>query len=259
MPDDLKKHDAAPPDSAATPSAPLESPPAQAQRRRAVRRLLRAQTYYAVGLSAFAVLAMFARFNAYFGWDLRVSQAVQSVSLSWLRGFMAFVSLFGNGWKPYALATATAIVFFILRRQSEAWGVALSAGGGAVINTLFKTVVARPRPAAALITIFDERSSLSFPSGHVTFYVTYFGFLFFVAYALLQRGTYARRAALILTALPVALVGLSRVYLGAHWPSDALGAYLLSGLWLAFSLHMYRRWKKRKLPDADADAAQAST
>lgn len=254
MPDDFKEHADAAPGSVETQPAPPESPPAQTQRRRAVRRLLRAQTYYAVALSVFALLALFARFNAYFGWDLRVARAVQSLSLPGLTGFMAFVSLFGNGWTPYALAATTVIAFFIFRRQSEAWGVALSAGGSAIVNTLLKLLVARPRPAAVLVTVFDERSSLSFPSGHVTFYVSYFGFLFFVAFALLRPGSFARRSALVLTALPVALVGLSRVYLGAHWPSDALGAYLWSGMWLAFSLYMYRRWKARKLPDAIAHA-----
>ncbi len=249
MPDDAKKLA----DDAPQESASPETPPEQTQRRRAVRRLLRVQTYYAVALATFALLALLAHFNSYFGWDLRVSRAVQTLALPGLTDFMAFVSVFGNGLTPYALAATTAIIFFFFRRYSEGWGIALSAGGSAILNTLLKMLVARPRPAAALITIFDERSSLSFPSGHVTFYVSYFGFLFFVAYALMRPGTHARRFALALTALPVALVGLSRVYLGAHWPSDALGAYLWSGLWLAFSLYMYRRWKARKLPPMPRD------
>jgi undecaprenyl-diphosphatase len=86
----------------------------------------------------------------------------------------------------------------------------------------------------------------SFPSGHVTFYVSYFGFLFFTAYALLPRGSLLRRLALTLTALPVLLIGVSRVYLGEHWPSDTIGAYLWSGVWLAFVLWMYGRWKLRR-------------
>lgn len=62
-----------------------------------------------------------------------------------------------------------------------------------------------------------------------------------------------RRLALLLTTLPILLIGLSRVHQYAHWPSDTLGAYLLGGLWLAFSLDMYRRMKVRSaLPTARA-------
>jgi undecaprenyl-diphosphatase len=122
----------------------------------------------------------------------------------------------------------------------------LSTAGSGLINSLLKLLISRPRPSPDLLPIYRDMATQSFPSGHVTFYVCFFGFLFFVAYALLQRGTLLRRLALTLTALPVLLVGLSRVYLGAHWPSDTLGAYLWSGVWLAFSLVMYRRWKERR-------------
>ena len=221
------------------------SPQGKAKRRRESRKLLRAEVVYAAGLAVFAVLAMLAHAYAYFAWDLRAARAVQSFDAGWWAQFMSWASVFGNGATPHLIATVTALLFFALRRRSEAFGLALSAGGGAIINRLLKVLIARPRPTADLVGFAYRSDELSFPSGHVMFYVCYFGFLFFTAYALLPRGSNVRRAALVLSALPVLLIGLSRVYLRAHWPSDTLGAYVLGGLWLGFSLHMYGRWKRR--------------
>jgi undecaprenyl-diphosphatase len=222
-----------------------ESPRAALRRRLAARRLLRAETFYAAGLMAYAVLALFAYYYAYFGWDLRAARAIQSVGLPGWFEFMRWVSWVGNSWTPHALTGVTALLFYLRRRRAEAAGLALSAGGSSLLNMGFKMLVGRPRPAAELVGFAYDDGGMSFPSGHVTFYVCYFGFLFFVAFALLRRDSWQRRAALLLAALPVLLVGISRVTLRAHWPSDVAGAYLLSGLWLGFSLEMYRRWKKR--------------
>lgn len=215
------------------------------QRRRAVRRLFRAEVFYATAMTIFAVLALLAHLYNYFGWDLAASRGLQNLSAPWVFYFMRGVSLFGDKWIPWILASVTVILFLFFGRRSEAAALALSTGGGELLNSLLKWLIARPRPSSQLITVFRPLVTESFPSGHVTFYVCYFGFLFFAAYALLPRGTMARRAALIFTALPILLIGLSRVYLGEHWPSDTIGAYLSSGLWLSFSLHMYRRWKER--------------
>jgi undecaprenyl-diphosphatase len=219
-------------------------PQASERRRRESRRLLRAETAYAVGLAAFAVLAVLAHAYAYFAWDLRLARAVQSINFPAWAALMKWASAFGNGWTPWALTTLTAILFLAWRRRSEAYGIALSVAGGSLINNIFKLLVARPRPAADLVGFAYASRETSFPSGHVTFYVCYFGFLFFAAYALLRRGSAMRRAALVLTGGAVALIGLSRIYLRAHWPSDVIGAYLLSGTWLVFSLETYRRWKR---------------
>lgn len=215
------------------------------RRRRESRRLWRAEVFYAAGLAAFAVLAVLAHAYAYFAWDLRLARAIQSVDAPAFAAFMDWVSIFGNRWTPHAMTAASALLFLAWRRRSEAFGLILSAGGGAILSHVFKALVARPRPAAELVGFAYQSSEASFPSGHVIFYVCYFGFLFFAAYALLPRGTTARRAALVLSTLPVLLVGVSRVYLRAHWPSDVLGAYVLSGVWLAVSLAAYGRWKRR--------------
>jgi undecaprenyl-diphosphatase len=210
-------------------------------RRRIHRRLLRAEYAYGAGLAAFAVLAILAHIYAYFGWDVRISSQVQSIP--GIYGIMRDVSRLGDKWVPWVLAAVTILLFIYFRLRNEAWGLLLSVAGGEALNRLVKILIARPRPTANLVTILQVESSESFPSGHVTFYVCFFGFLFFVAYARLRKGSLTRRAAMTLCALPVLLIGPSRVYLGAHWPSDTLGAYLFAGLWLALSIHLYRRWQ----------------
>ncbi len=214
-------------------------------RRLAAYRLKRARLIYLLVLAAFALLALLAHRTAYFNWDVAVAQWWQQRSPWGLFNLMRFISVFGNGWHPFALTTVTVLLFLVRGRRTEAAGLILSAGGGSLVNTLTKLLIARPRPPATLVTIDRLRHTLSFPSGHVTFYVCYFGFLFFVAYAILPKGSRLRPLALTLAVLPILTVGLSRVYLGEHWPSDALGAYLLSGLWLAFALHLYQKWKQR--------------
>ena len=231
---------------------PVEAPVQGPQRRLAVRRLLRAEVFYSMSLAVFAVLAGLAYFNSYFGWDLIVAKGLQNLNAPGVFTFMRGVSLFGDRWIPWMLAGVTIILFLLFGKRSEAAALLLSAGGGQLLNTLLKRLIARPRPSSDLVSVFRALRTESFPSGHVTFYVCFFGFLFFVSYALLPRGSMLRRAALTLTALPVLLVGLSRVYLGAHWPSDTLGAYLSSGLWLSFALHMYRKWKERATFHASA-------
>lgn len=243
-------------------SAPVAEEPivATVPRRHAVRRLLRAETVYIVALGAFAVLAVFAYFDPYFGWDLKFSRAFNWSTFTppGLFGLLSFMSVFGNSWIPYGLTVLMASIFLIFHKRSEAAGLVLCVLGSAIINSILKIVISRPRPAVStLVPVYRNTATQSFPSGHVTFYVCFFGFLFFVAYALLRRGSAVRRLALVLTGLPVLLVGLSRIYLGAHWPSDTLGAYLWSGVWLAFSLEMYRRWKERRTLHGEEKAQAA--
>ncbi len=232
-------------DAGGTQAHGLAEAPRRAQRQYAAQRLWRVEAIYIVALLLFATLAVCARVNPYFAWDLSGERELQELHNPAFFALMRFVSVFGNGPVPVAL-TIAAILFFLWRnRRTEAAGLALSAVGGSLLNVALKTLIARPRPTPALVQVFHPLDTRSFPSGHVVYYVCFFGFLFFAAYAVLPKGSTARRVALPLMALPVLLVGLSRVYLGAHWPSDTIGAYLIGGLWLALSLHFYRGWKAR--------------
>jgi undecaprenyl-diphosphatase len=78
----------------------------------------------------------------------------------------------------------------------------------------------------------------------VLFYSTFFGFVLFLAYTLLKNSWW-RTGLLILLVGMIALIGPSRIYVGQHWASDVIAAYLLGSVWLALSIVIYRRGKPR--------------
>ena len=118
---------------------------------------------------------------------------------------------------------------------------AISAG---VVNSLVKSLIRRPRPGEDLVDVFEVLMSFSFPSGHVMFYTILFGFVCYLAYTLLKR-TLQKSLILGVFGIFILLVGVSRIYLGQHWASDVLGAYLLGGLILV-GLILVHRWGKKR-------------
>jgi undecaprenyl-diphosphatase len=102
------------------------------------------------------------------------------------------------------------------------------------LNSLIKELVGRSRPGPELLGFQSIiNNDLSFPSGHVALAVAFYGVLIILA-----RRTWppspARMALTAALGLAIALVALSRVYLGVHYPTDVLGGALLAGGWLAF-------------------------
>ncbi len=189
------------------------------------------------------MLAILAHRRAYFGWDIAVASRMQRVSA--LLPLMELVSLPGYGWGPYLLTITTAVLFLIARKTAEVAGLIGSCTLGGLLNAIAKQVVGRPRPPPSLVAVSHALLDGSFPSGHVMFYCTYFGFLAFLAHRSRPRSPSSSCAMVILAAIPIILVGPSRVYLGEHWPSDVLGAYLLAGPCLALAAHAYVRWTAR--------------
>jgi undecaprenyl-diphosphatase len=209
---------------------------------RTTRRAKWAERFFIVCLSAFALLAVLANRYAYFEWDLKLARDIQSISLPGFDLLMRGVSLLGNRWVPWALVVVLGTALIVARLRLEGILLMSFALSGWLVNRLWKLLIGRPRPSEALVHIAGAYRQESFPSGHVVFFVEFFGFLFFLVYVLLKRGA-LRRVLLVLLGLPMATVGVSRVYLGAHWPSDVLGAYLAGGIWLMLMIEVYRRIK----------------
>jgi membrane-associated phospholipid phosphatase len=217
--------------------------------RQALRRGARFVTIYAtcliLAIVAFVALAVLVRREGILRVDLPIVQAVQSVNVPLYAWVLTHVS--DLGFFPLDIAAFVAVfgVFFALRLPLEAVLGAVSSLLAGLTGEGIKLLVERARPAGHGIHIAAHLGGNSFPSGHVTQYTTLYGFAFYVVLTLWDRGL-GRMLALIVLGGLVALVGPSRVYLGEHWPSDVVGAYLFAGVWLAATIEAHL-WFKRRL------------
>lgn len=112
----------------------------------------------------------------------------------------------------------------VKRRVREALTVAFMIGGAAVINTLLKLSFQRQRPTILQALVSEQ--SFSFPSGHAMASAA----LACVVVYLAWRSKY-RWLALVLGAIYVGIIGLTRVYLGVHYPSDVVAGWCVSIIW----------------------------
>ncbi len=191
-------------------------------------------------LALFAFLAIWVAYHPVLAIDVTITRDFQTNQSPWLRYTMLAASYIGNVMALSAgLVVLAAILFWILDLRLEAIMVVVVSATSDILNSLIKLIVARPRPSASLVEIIQAASGNSFPSGHVMSYVAFWGLLFSFGIILFRGKHWWRTALLIISALFFVLVGPSRIYLGDHWASDVLGAYLIGGIWLAMSLWLY--------------------
>ena len=219
------------------------------------RRRAAAFQYYALAASVlFIGLAVIARFVPYFPIDLKITLAVQSWHGQAFAQLMYGLSWLGFAPQVYILTAVTVVLMFAAGLRWEAV-MTLFAGSNFLLGTLIKIIVVRPRPSPDLVHVMRQLSSSGFPSGHVLGFTAYCGFLAFLAFTLLKP-SWGRPLILVVLGLIVGLMGLSRIYLGAHWFSDVMGAYLLGSLWLALTIKLYR-WGKPKFFKSQPAAQEA--
>ena len=171
-----------------------------------------------------------------FAWDAPVALAIHHTSRPWLDGTMRAIS--ASGGSLAILLVIGCVVWFGWRGQlAQAATLLISFTGAIALNTLLKVLFARPHPN--LFPPLIAESGYSFPSGHTIAAVAFYGLLA----VWLWRQQYHGWA--IVAGVWVVAIGISRVYLGAHYPSDVLASWAIGGLWLLAIVALYNWYEQR--------------
>jgi len=209
--------------------------------RKAVSRGTMFLAFYLWLLSGAVMLSWIAQRTQFFPGDMAITKILQKRKNPLVRKFMLGISEIGFPKLSIPLSISFAAIFWALRFRLEAFFILLTSSSH-LLNALVKRLIKRPRPTNELVTVARVINEPSFPSGHVMHYINLFGLLSYLLATNWRSGRLRNILIAICIAL-IAFVGPSRVYLGAHWPSDVMAGYLYGGLWFGGIMALYLRVK----------------
>jgi undecaprenyl-diphosphatase len=196
-------------------------------------------------LLSLGVIALFAQIvdEVVEGESRRFDEAVllwiHGHSPDWLYEPMLFVTALGYYWVVLPLLALAAYAFYRKGARISAALLIVATGGSILLTTTLKSFFQRARPE-----LFDSgytASFYSFPSGHATIAVGFYGTLtLLVAWRLKGFRRWMVAAAGVALVL---LIGFSRLYLGVHYPTDVLAGFLAAPLWVSVVGLAYFLWR----------------
>ena len=209
------------------------------------RLTLAAAAWLAVGLSAstfvvwgFAEITEEVVEGESRAFDRAVLLWIEANVPGWLDGPMRAVTALGYYSVVLPLLAVISLAFYLRGWTLSAVMLVISTAGGIFLTTVLKAVFRRARPE--ILDSGYTAGFYSFPSGHATVAVGFYGALALVlAYHL--RGPARWAVALLGTSL-VLFIGFSRLYLGVHYPTDVLAGFLAAPLWLVSVGGVYALW-----------------
>lgn len=175
---------------------------------------------------SFVFLSFWVSQNQTNSFDKEALLSLEQVASPFWDKVMIYVSFFGEPFVAVILAVVLCAALF-MQNQRTALVLIFLAIAILLSADFFKILFERPRPDIFIVTGYTRPSSYSFPSGHVTFYTIYFGFLLFLALLSKKMAVLLRGFIVFCCASLIVLIGYSRMYLGVHWPTDVIGGYLL--------------------------------
>jgi undecaprenyl-diphosphatase len=178
--------------------------------------------------------------------DHRVTNWFHAHARPQLTVIAVVITFFGSVGFVTVVSLVSAIYFTIHRAWNRLIALVLTMGGGSLLNLLLKHFFHRQRPVVENPIVTLE--SFGFPSGHTMGATLLYGLLALIAARFITRLEW-RVVVFVAASLIVALIGLTRIYLGAHFLTDVLGAITIGIAWLTFcwtTTEAFRKHSRRR-------------
>jgi len=201
-----------------------------------------------VQLVLFVLLARRIRRHPILATDVRITHALQRYRAKWVRSTVGILTyLCGSPPIFRTAATLIALILWKMQLRLEAYLTLAITLTSALLKNGLQLAINRPRPSPLLVEVHQKSKGKSFPSGHVTTALTFWGWFMALAAIRLKKKNRRQQLVLSLPALLIVLTGPTRIYLGDHWASDVLGGYLFGGAWLGIFVQLYKQLRRGKV------------
>ncbi|RWR08638.1 phosphatase PAP2 family protein [Siminovitchia fortis] len=203
---------------------------------------LRNVLFFAVLLFiSFCTMALLVKDQRLYGFDHTIIHFIQGFESQRLTVVMKFFTKIGSFPSIMAVFLLVLLILGVYKSKVKMLIFGAVVLATPLINEMLKLLFQRVRPNLHRLI---EIGGYSFPSGHSMNAVSLYGVLVYLLWNHVP-GKVGRTVLIIISALFIFMIGISRIYLGVHYPSDVIAGYLASSFWLCAAIWFFHKYVRR--------------
>ena len=195
-----------------------------------------------LSIAIFTLLAIGVHLDKFQDFDAGIHEIISGISFPLVDGFWMVIT---NLASPAFILVFLVILLIIIRNKKYGILLFFNTVNIFLLNQMLKAIFSRPRPFELMLI---EETGYSFPSGHTMLALAFYGFLIYVIWQI-NLSKKAKKFLTVLLVIIILLIGLSRIYLGVHYPSDILGGFMASLAYLIVFIKLVKKYDARSDKD----------